>query len=217
MRYILLTAVIMALVLMSGKIDVNIEHRLHLPEINLDQTPIFKNSTYGIFNTKVDVYLKNTIKDMGSYYEVAHVINNLSKGDKVIFHLGGYGGDMLGLIQLQSSIAESKAEIIMLVEAPVFSAHAYLAITPNTKLIMMPNTFLMFHTVSTVNKDCSKETGTDRGVSNVEHCEALKGALMYVVDNIIDNAKLLTTQEKEAINTGHDVYIHSTDPRVVIQ
>jgi len=120
--------------------------------------------------------------------------------------LSGYGGEGFTMFQLINDIKKSKAYTVMIVEAPVFSAHAYLA-TSGRELIMLPYSFLMFHTMSGYGKDCTLEEGTDRTVSNVEHCQALMDTMNNLDNSFISDTPILTAEEKVQIMTGHDVYI----------
>lgn len=203
MKYILASAAVIGSVLISGMVDINIEHHLNLPELN--KTNITKHT--GIFNNKYDIYLTDQIKGMGHYPDVIKTLENAKKGDTVIFHLAGYGGAVDGLINIQSAITFSKANVVMQVEGPVYSGHAYLALTPGTTLIMAPHTFLMLHFSSILNEDCNAEKGIDRGVSNVEHCQVLKNVLINQNIEILSKISILTTEDIISLSQGHDLYL----------
>lgn len=158
-----------------------------------------------------EITLGDEIKDQDPIVkEAIKVLQHANSGDTVIFHISGYGGDLQTAIWLINNIKITKAHTIMSVEGPSYSAHAYIAASGN-ELKIAPYTYLMFHTSSGYGIDCSVQTGTDRTVSNVEHCEAMLKYHLGLTNQYIDSISFLTPAEKDRIETGHDVYITSGD------
>lgn len=211
MKYLsnVFAVVILAFVLMSDKVNINLNHHLMLPDIAKTQaiySHFHWNFTQGTFTT-TDIYLSDEIKSVINYESIAELLDAAKKGDVVIFHLAGYGGDGNTMRFLINHIKATKALTIASVEAPIYSAHAYIAINTN-KLIMAPSTFLMFHSLSTHNFDCSIYQGeTDRGQDQVTKCKQMLDAEDESVSYLIDRAWVLTADEKARIKDGYDVYV----------
>lgn len=196
---------------------VNFYHHLSLPELDVHKITIHHTGFLWL-NKTIDIRLNDEIKGSNSYKDVGQLLEDASSGDIIIFHLAGYGGDGQGLENLVNQLTLTKAYVIMSVEAPVYSAHAYLAVFGN-ELRMAPFSFLMFHTSSIYGINCSlpnplnenNPTGTDRTVSNQEHCQAMYDTSMKLFAYMLSQISLLTADEKQAISTGHDVYLLSGD------
>lgn len=207
MRYVALLA--MAL-LVLGLPTVHFEHHLNLP--SLDKYEIvshFKLSSH-VYNRVTDIRLNDTIAGENTVKNIVTVLKDAYEGDVVIFHLAGYGGEVETVYYIVNNIKLSKAHVIMSVESPVYSGHAYLAVSGD-ELIMAPYTYLMFHTVSVYGMDCNTQTGTDRTVSNVEHCQKMYDNVMGLAQKFIINMPILKASEKIDVLTGHDVYLDSTE------
>ncbi len=210
----IIAASMIAGTLMSGLANINFQHNIHLPKEISAVEVVTQTSSYSIRHfptvTVTDIRLKNELKGTDSVKSIIRVLQEAQSGDTVIFHLAGMGGDVDTLFLLVNNILMTKAHVIMSVEAPVYSAHAYLALFGN-ELKVAPLAFLMFHTSSGVNINCAAAQGTDRGVSNVEHCQGYQKANLTLSDSMILQAPLLTQEEKLSILFGHDVYIMSDD------
>lgn len=209
MKSVIIAAIIMACALMSGMIDINFEHHLHLPPEISARNIVTEHGTWLLGRT-YDVTLAVELKNQNSVESIANILRNATDRDTVIFHISGYGGDGQAMFYLIDNIHSTKAHTIMSVEAPAYSAHAYLAVSGD-ELRMASYSFLMFHTLSSYGIDCSEMQGTDRTVSNVEHCQAMLDTLNYEATKLITHTDLLTVEEKVRIETGHDVYITSDD------
>lgn len=205
MKYV---AILMLCALVLGLPTINFQHHLNLPDLDKNKITVVEivNFDYPYLHKIIDIRLKSEIKGEDTQRDVYKILAEAQTGDTITFHLAGYGGDGFTMFELINNIKASKAIVSMIVEAPVFSAHAYLA-TAGQFLTMEPYSFLMFHTLSSYGTDCSKETGTDRTVSNVEHCQALQDTLNNISIKLIANTPILTLDEKLRILTGHDVYI----------
>ena len=186
-------------------VDVNLN-------IGADYTKLL--NPYGI--VKVEGFFGNTYNirlgdELGGSDTIAADITTVEQAsafDTIIFHIEGYGGSVDGLISLINAIKMSKAHVIMSVEGPSYSAYAVLA-TQGDELKMSDDSFLMFHTSSLVNYNCSTQTGEDRGVSNKEHCELYYNTNMALWYKILDRIKILSQDDIDQIQTGHDVYLTS--------
>lgn len=210
MKYVMGMALLLLALAIPG---VNFYHNLSLPEVKDDKISVRYDVNFAFpFVHKIyHISLGNEIKSKGlSYYHTLETLRQAGKNDTVIFHLSGYGGDAHTTSLIMDGVKASKAHIVMITEAPVYSGHAYIALSGH-KLIMRPYSFLMLHFSSVLNHDCKEETGYDRGVSNVEHCNALKNALVTQCVQMLSDLPLLTSEEKQQIITGHDVYIFPED------
>jgi len=215
MRYLsnILVALILAFFLTSDLISINLQHHLRLPSALQTQaihSQKYWNFEQGFFKVS-DVYLSNEIKSSINYMDIAILLDMAKKGDLIRFHLAGYGGDGNTMMFLISHIKNTKAHTVSLVEAPVYSAHTYIAMSTN-ELIVYPFTFLMFHTVSSHNFDCSQLIGKiDRGQDVVEKCKQNILANDDATNVLIDNISLLTSEEKFRVKDGFDVYISAME------
>jgi ATP-dependent protease ClpP protease subunit len=200
----IVAALIMGTVLISGQGQMNIVHHEVLPQVLAEQQII--TIKRGLFTDRVDIRLPSEIKGHESVRAVIKVLQEATTGDVIVFHLAGFGGEVETVFDLINNVHASKAHVIMSVEAPVYSGHAYLAVNGD-ELIMLPYSSLMFHTSSALGTDCTLETGTDRTVSNVEHCQSYLNNHFYLINKAIILAPVLTPLEKGQIISGHDVYI----------
>lgn len=180
--------------------------------------------TQTVFSWKHLKFVKNTtvrleteIKEPEDYKDIERVLQEAHHGDVVTFHLIGEGGRMDSTIDLISNIKRSEAKVIMIVDGPVYSADAILAVS-GYKLIMSQQSFLMFHAPAYTNAndenelasqtDCNKLTGLDRGVLASIQCEKDKIALVWLDSQIINSLKYLTSTEKQSILQGNEVYLY---------
>lgn len=193
---------------------VNFYHHLVLPTSVGSQITEYKQfslSSWDFISTHTDIRLGETIHAFNfPYFEIQRVLQDAKRGDTITFHLAGYGGSVEQTLLLMNNVMESKAYVTMSVEAPVYSGHAYLATSGNC-IKMSPFSYLMYHSSSVLNVDCSQATGMDRGVSNVEHCVMMYLNEIIVNSAMVDSNKLLTKEEKAIIMKGHDVYLQSYD------
>jgi hypothetical protein len=193
---------------------INVYHHTDIPFLNNEKHKIvvYKDLqlTYPWIKYTTEIRLDNEIGSPDLYKDITQILSSAGYYDPVNFHLVGTGGRVDAALLLINNIQASKAQVNMIVEAPVYSAHAYIAVSGKT-LTMRPYTYMMFHYSSVLNLDCSEATGTDRGVSNKEHCEMYKSTDLYNNNKVVMGLPLLTNQEKFMIMTGHDVYITSDE------
>lgn len=171
--------------------------------------------------TYIDVRYVSEIKGYDENQGVAKILQEAKSNDVIRFHIAGYGGEVDTVYYLIDNIKQSKAKVIMIVEAPSYSGHAYLA-TQGSKLVMAPYSLLMFHIDSAYNIDCSQPIvknpedkedtgydpkGKDRGITNQESCQNLKDQKLIMINKLINNISFLTQKEKQDIEQGKEVYI----------
>lgn len=240
MKTYLIPVVVVALgitAMVSGKIDINFHHNLNLPpEISNPNQAV---TSYNVLTMtkKVDVYFRDSVKNHRQIQDVIQLLNQASSRTTIVIHLAGYGGNVESYEYLSNSIKSSKATVVMSVDAPVYSGHAYLALSGH-KLVMSPYSYLMFHASSALDIDCNKKNygmtkakiqdmiitsaiegydpdGLDRGVSKKTKCIQFKAAHLYNAEKMLNQLPYLTNKEKTDIIQGGDVYIQSDDPRFI--
>lgn len=218
MKYVAALAIILLAFAVPG---INFYHHVEFPNLVKDKitTERFADWAHVRVGTKTTIRLGTEIKAPEHYKDVERVLQEAQIGDEVVFHLSGYGGEMITETELTANVRMSKAFVTMVVDAPVYSAHAYLAVSGD-RLVMAKYSFLMFHMAAiAVNDeetmisqvDCTSLTGVDRGVPNSEHCMALKRAMMISENAALEDIKLLTRAEKDRLYTGNDVYLFPDD------
>lgn len=197
-------------ILVLGLGTVNIHHHLSLPNLNLHE--IVKSNhlcLLGICST-YDIYLNDEIKGTDKYKELVKTLQKASYGDKVVFHLAGYGGDSQGMWDIINNIQNTKARTVMMVEAPVYSAHAYIAVSGD-ELHMDKYSFLMFHTGSYFGMDCTKVKGQDRGHPASEKACVMLASFEILTERYLDTVKYLTLEQKALILKGNDIYLFAPE------
>lgn len=205
MKYMTLLAIVLMAFAIPG---INVYHHLEIPVLN--KYRIVSHSSFFMLNKTYDITLEDQVRSNIWYEDVIKVLREAQVGDTITFHLAGFGGQEDSMFLLINNIKASKAKVIMSVEAPVYSAYAYIA-TSGDELIMYPYTFLMFHFSSILNTDCTQVIGTDRGVSNIEHCQALKDKDVGLGIDLVNSNVVLTSIEKTSILSGHDVYLYKSE------
>lgn len=210
MKYILCLGLLGLLLWLPG---INVIHHIDLPKLDPYRitSHMFVTTKYPFIHHQYDIRLENIIYGQSLFYnDIFTVLQQAHHNDVVVFHLAGYGGDGEVMEQLINNVHQSYAHVIMSVEGDVYSAHSYLAVSGN-ELKMSNYSFMHFHASTILNLNCKDESGVDRGVSNMEHCQTIKNAIMNQELKLIDSIPLLTPYEKVKILTGHDVIISSDD------
>ncbi len=213
---VVVAAAIMASALLSGKIEINLQHHLSLPAEFSNKAAIEvteKRSFFAdYFNPErvIHVRVGAEFKGIDSVREIGRILQDADENDTVIFHIAGNGGEVDTVMYLISNVKASKARTVMIVEGPSYSGHAYLA-AAGDELRVLQYGFMMFHTSSAYGKDCSKEKGFDRTVPNKIHCQAFLDNHLKETTAFLNTVTFLTTLEKELIESGYDVYITSQE------
>lgn len=214
-----LAAAVIAVTAISGLIRINVDHHMNLPpELNFGVVTSISEFNpqirFGaiprVYTTHTDINMRNEIKDSATIIHILQALQQAKPGDTITFHLEGYGGAVDTVLLLISNIKLTKAFVTMSVEAPVYSGHAYLALFGDA-LVMSPYSFLMLHESSVIDIDCASQSGTDRGVSNVEHCQAFKLNNFLLGAQLVMDLPYVTPAEKQLIMNGHDVYLGPED------
>lgn len=217
-----IAAIIMATILTSGKIDINLEHHINLPpELSNKSTfTVTKPSLLGLIEGKgvvTDIRMGNEVKSQNTVKDIIKVLQEAQKGDTVIFHINGNGGEVDTTLEIINNIQTSKAHTIAIVESPSYSGHAYIASSVN-ELHIDKYAYLMFHDSSALGTDCTKKDGkydpaslADRGTPALLHCQMQLNAHLTNVNKFLNSILFLTQQQKFNIEHGIDVYVTSED------
>lgn len=158
------------------------------------------------FGHHYDVNLGEELKGIETIQPVLTMLQNAGRFDTVTFHIKGAGGDVDSLLALLNSMASTKAHILLSVEGNAASAYASLA-TSGYPLVMSKNAFLMFHMGSVNGLDCSKQLGMFDGIPASVSCQNFKDAYLYEIKDLIMHNKLLTSDEKDSLLKGNEIYL----------
>lgn len=151
-------------------------------------------------STTYDIYLLDEVKRPYVYGELFKLLASVSERDQINFHLNNFGGLVHTGHQLIGAIKGCKANITMVVAAPVYSMAAILAVVGNDLIVKSP-AFLMFHDYASV--EAGKGHEMQAGI------EAYK---KYFSDLLTDYCHpFLSKDEIKTILAGGDTYIHTKD------
>lgn len=207
MKYVLLISITC---LVLGLFKVNVYHNINLPQqyngANRFSQSLFVDSRFPFIHTQYDIQMAQEIKDYDDIRDIDKVIQGANYGDVINFHLAGYGGSVNSVYSIIDNIDRGKAHVVMIVEAPVYSGHAYLAVNGD-ELIVTPFSYLMFHTSSEYDLDCSLQLGKDRNMTNEEHCNIEKQNDFVLFEQLLERSKILTEDEKNQLRNGKDIYL----------
>lgn len=210
----ILLALLAILLIALAVPGIRLYHHIEVPTINKyriierhEFVPVFP-----FYTTIYDITLEQEIKSPLWYEDVSKVLREAKPLDHVIFHLAGYGGQVDTTLMLVNQIKESKAVVIMSVEAPVYSGHAFLALSGH-KIIMAPNSFLMLHYSSILGLNCAGASGVDRGQPRKDKCYQYKGVQLKLFDRYLDSLDILYEKEKLDLKEGKDIYLFPEDIR----
>lgn len=197
----------MIFVLIFGLAQINFFHHLVLPKEILNRNTIESHWVITLpIHKQTDIYMVDTVKSYRQTQDIIEALNAAGMTDEVIFHLAGYGGDVEAVLRIIDAVKHTAADVTMLVEAPVYSGHAYLALSGN-HLIIEDYGYLMLHNSSAMNIDCSTKSGVDRGMTNEQHCRAFIDAHMENMTKLILSLPIVTMEEKWSILGGQDLYL----------
>ena len=191
---------------------------------------IESSSLYKIYknNNTYEVYFSNSLSDENSYLSLFNLIQSSSKDSVINLHLSGYGGDWECTLRFFNVIKKSKATINTIVEGPVYSAFAALAMAGD-HITINPNTFLMFHEpaayltdgeVITLEESCNVMKGhTDRGQDAYTKCMQqvyyTNKLSVYIEKTYI--FPYFTSEQIYDFNTGKDTYILGDDLKIKLK
>lgn len=207
---IVCAAAVMACTLLSGHVNVNLQHNMHLPKEMTNANIIEDHShVFGLYHT-YDIYCADEIQNDRELNDMKQVLNNATSMDTIRFHIAGNGGEVDAALGLINDVKTTKAHTIMIVERPSYSGHAFLAISGD-ELIMKPLTYLMFHTSSGYGYDCTQEQGIDRSEPTAQVCQDGMNIHLYNLNKMISTISILTAEERVAVMTGKTVWIHADE------
>lgn len=210
----------MLLALCFGFVKVNFYHNLSLPTEVLHKNTITTshslNLTFPFFHTNSDIYMVDEIKEYRQTQDIIQTLNEASAGSTVTFHLAGYGGQVDSVMRILNAMKMSKAHVVTEVEAPVYSGHAYIALSGQT-LKIRPYTIIMMHHSSGYNQQavCDKETGTNRAMTNKDSCLLYLNTSLEVTTVIIQQMSYLTAEQKQVILEGRDLYLMNLTGKLI--
>ena len=108
----------------------------------MKQTLLQSNNAY-----RYNLY--DSIEQFSTYDDFISDLSMLSENDAVALYINSPGGRVDVGLSIMSAIQNSNAAVTAIVEAPSYSMASVIALSCDS-LIMMDNTFLMFHNYSTV-------------------------------------------------------------------
>lgn len=172
-----------------------------------------------------EVYLSSTIWDQAKYRQIFLLIENSPSTQDINIHLAGNGGDMNSVVYFYNAIKKSKSKVTMVVEGPVYSAHAFLSMV-GTSIDIADGSFFMFHKPAVYNSKINEFVSPllickvlygkkDREQDLVKKCEDRMNNEGYIYTKIFESTfyKYLTKDEIDNINKGDDIFIKSDDMR----
>lgn len=171
-------------------------------------------------DTVCNVYLTTKIEVPDRYLSVIALIEEAPAGSTVNLHLIGNGGEMSTVNYFYNAIKESKADVNTIIEGPVYSAHAFIAMF-GTHVISKDTGGLMFHLPAAIDPNtkeaiiptkakCFLYKGKkDRGQDLVKKCESYADAEAKIYDKIFEDKiyPYMTADEKKRMSEGHDIMI----------
>jgi len=122
--------------------------------ISLDSSQYKPNiiTENGAFSTSYVVQMPTTIQSPIYFRELNAMLRAANRADTVEFRLSGFGGSVQTTLEILNSIRASKAKVIMTVTAPVYSAHAIIAVSGDVMVLEIAAS-LMFHLPQTMSED----------------------------------------------------------------
>lgn len=162
-----------------------------------------------------EVTFPRTIVSTDNYSRFYKMLKVVGKGDTVVINLSGFGGNAHLMLELGNAIKSSRALTIAKVTGPVYSAHAFLALTTN-KLEAGQLTFLMFHKMRSSTGGLTNITPAEmcRSEIKIERCIANTKSMQDAFHKVLLDNKLrdiLTKEELKKFHDGYDVYLLGSD------
>jgi hypothetical protein len=209
-------ALVMASALVSGLVKINFNHHHNMPGLDELATPKAYVLKCGEDKT-CHVYLKTEIQGPDAYVDVEYLLDT-SGADKTIYvHLRGHGGAVEGAIALVNAMRNSEANVVTVVEGPVYSAHAFLAMAGKQIIVRYPSSFMFHIPANGEGKSgdaiCDGQTGVDRGQDVHQKCldysHSLDRQFEYLYTLLVK--PYLTDKENEKYHEGWDVYVQGNE------
>lgn len=144
--------------------------------------------------------LYDGIEEFEDYEEFIEDLATFTPNDAVALYINCPGGRVDIGLSIINAIRSSQAATTAIIEAPSYSMASVIALATD-KLIMLDNTFLMFHnyTSGAYGKGAELVTG-------IKHSDAHFNKMMHNVCY-----PFLTKKELQRIQNDGDVYIYDTD------
>lgn len=165
---------------------------------------------FQFFGEHYDVNLGDELQGAEVIQPVLTLLQNASSFDTITFHIKGSGGSVDSMLDLLNSMASTKASILLSVEGNASSAYATLA-TSGYPLVMSKHSFLMFHMGSINGIDCSAQTGMFDGIPASVSCQNMKDAYWAELKYLFMHNEVLTSDEKDSLLKGNEVYLTSEE------
>lgn len=207
---VVLSASILALVLVSGKATVNFTHTPKLSTIAHDPYYFVIDRS-----DSFDIHLSNEIDQPWHYHELITRITSVKK--PINLYLSGRGGYISTTMGLYFALKSTRQPVTTHVIGNVSSAHAFLAISFDRINIVDSNILFMFHIAgvdidgNTVKPEdfCKTIEGSDRGFTKASKCLAHTRAMAWQMSRTIQQnvTRFLTAEEIVRFLEGQDIII----------
>ena len=215
-------ALVMAVALTSGFVKINFNHHHNLPSI--EEFSSGAGTYMTCVGTHCEIYLTEEIQDSSdAYISLSTKLDTAKVGDTFRIHLRGYGGDAHATLTVSNAMRYTKSHVDIVVDGPVYSAHATKAFMGNTLTIREPSLFMFhrvaqktkdeFHTYKLLDEACeATKLNKDRGQPLRKKCIDAGAALESNMNHLLKERiqKYLTPQELQRYQNGEDVYVDGT-------
>lgn len=158
-----------------------------------------------------ELYLIGNIEGPSDYLGLYKALKPLRSTDTLQIHLAGDGGRGDGLLYLLNMLKLSPVKKVVYIDGTVISAHAALATSFGTPVIIGEG-FILFHNISgsgDPNVTCSEISGLDRGLPKFLKCveDTKKIADIYNKNIRAAVQEKLTKEELKQFDLGYDVIL----------
>lgn len=156
--------------------------------------------TKKIVNYEITVPLDEIVNKPSYYRHVAEKISGLSKGDLVKFKINSPGGSMYGMFSILSSLEETEASSMAILEGEVASAASIIALNCDT-VIVASNATMMIHNIS---------FGSNGKMSDVQrHVEFTKRQSERLIDSTYEG--FLSLEEIKDVHKGLEFWMDADE------
>ena len=144
------------------------------------------------------LYVYDEIGPPVDYVEFVHTLRYAAPDQEIIIHINSPGGHLSSCLSIINAIGASEGNITTVVDGDAYSAAAMIWLAGHTKAIASPHVSVMVHGAS-VGFNPAKTS--DINNSNK--------ATDKIIEGLLDDLAVgfLTTQEREDIRKGVDVYL----------